>query len=255
MSAVLVEAQASGFGESQRVANLTIDDNDMVNTSLGGYGGSSGKLPDIQVEAAGSHGEGRHRNISVTRNRILQKALHGSAVSMTDVDGVRIIDNTINWATGMLTSEGGSPPPPRWWERLNDTALVGPDGHHASCVAPGCTSHTTPPGTTNPVGATQCAGSCDSDAACAGWSLIKVTPTSGQRGKSPLCLLRAAAGIASVAPFYASDANFDCGTKRQLQPNSSDPSPPPPPPHSSQFSLSGCGEVSLSGNLCQGQPC
>jgi hypothetical protein len=59
-------------------------------------------------------------------------------------------------------------------------------------------------------------------ATCAGYSVIKVTSTSGQRGKSPLCQLMTAATLATSPPFYNADPNFECGTKKQLQPD-----PPP----------------------------
>lgn len=70
----------------------------------------------------------------------------------------------------------------------------------------------------------QCSSACTSSSVCAGWNLIKVTPTSGQRGKSPLCQLYGSSQMPRIPPFYHSDGNFVCGTKKQLQ-----PIPPPQP--------------------------
>ena len=47
---------------------------------------------------------------------------------------------------------------------------------------------------------------------------IADTASSGRRGKGDACWLYRSAGLAANPPFYAADANFDCGTKRQLQP-------------------------------------
>lgn len=67
--------------------------------------------------------------------------------------------------------------------------------------------------------------------------MIRVTPTSGQRDKGPLCMLYTEGAMRTGPPFYHADANFECGSKRKLQPQ--------PPP------VGGPGE----GDLPQPAPC
>ena len=99
------------------------------------------------------------------------------------------------------------------------------------CSKPGCSSWELKRGVSNDDGAAQCAANCTANPTCAGWSMIKVTPTSGQRGKSPLCQTFPGSALATAAPFYRADPNFICGSKQQLQPNPPTPRPAPPKPH------------------------
>ena len=47
---------------------------------------------------------------------------------------------------------------------------------------------------------------------------MKDTPSSGQHGKGDLCYLYTLAGLAAAPPHYATDPNFDCGSRSALQP-------------------------------------
>lgn len=140
-------------------------------------------------------------------------------------------------ATRSMPQPSPAPPSPapspatgNWWTLLDGFALITTSGGD-SCASPHCSSYTLPAGTSNPAGALACNASCTADPTCAGWSMILVTPTSGQRGKSPLCQQYATAGLATSAPFYLQDDNFACGSKRQLQrypPVTPAPTPAPP---------------------------
>lgn len=113
---------------------------------------------------------------------------------------------------------GPEPPPPDgWWLFLDNVSLVTAQGAFG-CHEPTCTSYSLPEGTTNTAGAVACNKSCHMSDECDGWDMIKVTPTSGQRGKAPLCQRYSTGGLAGVPPFYRWDTNFACGTKKQLQP-------------------------------------
>ena len=119
---------------------------------------------------------------------------------------------------------GAIPPPPPaqdWWKSLDNFALVDKNGKAEECLASaGCTSHPLPASTvkTPTGGAANCSADCvAAGAACAAWSVAKVTPRSGRK-VTPLCLLYAPDGLTAKPPFYAMDANFACGSKSQLQP-------------------------------------
>ena len=102
----------------------------------------------------------------------------------------------------------------------------------------------------------QCSSLCSSSSACAGWNLIKVTPTSRQRGKSPLCQLYASSEMPQTAPFYHPDGNFVCGSKQSLQPHPPPPQPapghrgklPPPRPCISVIATNGSSTTFCSGS-------
>ena len=131
--------------------------------------------------------------------------------------------------------EGNAPPPQRWWRHVANHALLNPQGGEGCARA---TPHCRPLPQSFPKGqgATKCQAACDAAQSCVAWTVLKDTPSSGQRGKGDLCELFEKGGLAKAAPFYASDRNFDCGSKAQLQPqppgsNPSPPRPPPAPPH------------------------
>eukprot|EP00041_Stephanoeca_diplocostata_P028410 m.805016 g.805016 ORF g.805016 m.805016 type:complete len:927 (-) comp23369_c0_seq18:132-2912(-) len=124
-------------------------------------------------------------------------------------------------------SPSPSPSPTHWWRWLHNYRLVGVNGS-ASCHHPGCISyelHKNITGVDAQVRA--CNASCAAleNFACVGWSMIKVTPTSGQRGKTPLCEMFAADALATHQPFYVPDPNFECGTMSPLTPQPPTPTP------------------------------
>ena len=116
---------------------------------------------------------------------------------------------------------------PQWWRLLHGYALRTSTGSEV------CTQHCRaiplPRGAVGG-GASNCSAACAASASCVGWSVIKDTSSSGRHGKGPLCQLFEAAAMAGSAPFYTRDPNFDCGSKKQLQPSRPRPPPPPPPP-------------------------
>ena len=121
------------------------------------------------------------------------------------------------------------PPPTQWWRLLRGFALRTASGGE------GCIQHChVVPLPRGVVGAANCSAECQGSTICAGWSVVKDTKSSGRHGKGDLCQLFEAAAMAGSAPFYIRDANFDCGSKKQLQPSPpappEPPSPPPPPP-------------------------
>lgn len=150
------------------------------------------------------------------------------------------------------------PPPPgvHWWEDVPGQQLV---SKGAGCVAPTCISLEFPKGTPNSQGASLCGKNCSESTSCAGWNMIRVTPTSGQRDKGPLCMLYTADGLQTTPPFYHSDANFECGSKQQLQPappaaETGDGSLPQPAPCVSVIAANGsatrcCSDSASDGDL------
>jgi len=127
-----------------------------------------------------------------------------------------------------------APPQGQWWQLLHGYALRTATGSE------GCTQHChaipLPRGLPVGGGASNCSAACEKAASCVGWSVVKDTSSSGRHGKGALCQLFEAAAMAGSAPFYIRDPNFDCGSKKQLQPTPPSrpppgpPGPPPPPP-------------------------
>ncbi len=142
----------------------------------------------------------------------------------------------VNLSPPNVTSNPGPSPPPgvHWWEDIPGQQLL---TRGLGCASPSCASLEFPKGTPNPEGAALCARNCSSSTSCVGWNMIRVTPTSGQRSKGPLCMLYAGVAIRTTPPFYHADGNFECGSKRKLQPK--------PPP------AGGAGD----GDLPQPAPC
>ena len=116
-------------------------------------------------------------------------------------------------------TSGPTPPTgPHWWEDVPGQELVCRDAG-AGCVAPSCISLEFAKGTPNSEGAALCAKNCSGSTSCAGWNMIRVTPTSGQRDKGPLCMLYTADRLPTDPPYYHADLNFECGSKQKLQPD------------------------------------
>jgi hypothetical protein len=155
----------------------------------------------------------------------------GGVVVQLDAHLPRPVRLTFRGADLSPPSPSGVPPPPspapstQWWRDVKGQQLIPADG--SGCTLPHCRTLELPKGTPNPRGVTRCAANCSATGTCAGWSMIRVTPTSGQRDKGPLCMFYDAEGLRKTPPFYHADDNFECGTKKQLQrtpPPSSQPS-------------------------------
>lgn len=95
-----------------------------------------------------------------------------------------------------------------WWTDVPNFGL-NPYQNHSSSFDVDVTT-----ATTMPEQVTVCSAACAKDQTCAGFTLIKVTPTSGL--KVPLCCLYTLLDLS--APWYRKDDNMECGSKAQLTP-------------------------------------
>lgn len=128
---------------------------------------------------------------------------------------LRVLHNDVD-----LSPPAAVPGPEReWWLAVNNEEITASCDTAGSRTASSCTSTQLADGTTNDDGVVQCANMCNTSKICAGWNMIKDTPTSGQRGKPPLCTLIPQAAMPSAGPFYHNDPNFVCGSKSPLQPD------------------------------------